>query len=321
MSRRVVALSSAVVVVTAETMDLVTVATVGIVAANKILEALLFYVAVVVCNKNMHVWRKQTYIVWASVAIGLLLVLSIFFSSQKIRDWYQVASVRMYPNTERAFAYGEKHFDSASAGQYDLDLAYTFFRAAMAEDDKYPYVNHELARIEFLRGDNETAMLFINKEISLYGEKSPKSYYVRGLIEGYMGKYAAAAKDYRVYISHDPTNWAATNDLAWVLLKDNRPQEAVDAIDEILPLWPENPWLLNSKATALYELGRYKEASVAAELAAQTVLAINGKEWSKAYPGNDPLIGEAGAAAFQHAVFQNMHTISLALQKDAKDMR
>ena len=113
-------------------------------------------------------------------------------------------------------------------------------------------------------------------------------------------------------IVRDPTNWAATNDLAWVLLKAKRYEDALVAIDKVIALWPENPWLLNSKATALYELGRLEEAKVAADAAGIAVMKITEAEWSRAYPGNDPLIAGEGLKAFRDAVHANIHTISSA---------
>ena len=273
---------------------------------------------VAVVAARLHIDEKKILIATAVTAI-VIGASSMF--AQQIRDIYQIVSIQLFPSAELAYAYGQEHFDTELGGAYNLQLAHDFFRTAARLDPEYPYVNHQLARIEFLEGDFETAILYINRQIQLYGESTPNSYYVRGLIEGYMDKFADAARDYRIYVAHDPTNWAGTNDLAWVLLKDNRPQEALDAIEKVLPVWPENPWLLNSKATALYELGRIQEAHAAAEIASRTVLAVDGKEWSKAYPGNDPLIGEEGAAAFRSAVLKNMHTISLALEKRANGVR
>ena len=180
---------------------------------------------------------------------------------------YENLRYRFDPAPARAFGYGEKHFDAADAAHYDLARAEYLFNKAAA-DPSLPYVNHELARISFLRGDFSTALSRINLQISLHGTSTPNSYYVRGLIEGFVGDYGASAGDYATYLKTDPTNWAATNDYAWVLLKDKKFSTALATIDKVLPLWPDNAWLLNSKATALFELGRVREARDAAVAAA-----------------------------------------------------
>ncbi|MBI5470080.1 tetratricopeptide repeat protein [Candidatus Kaiserbacteria bacterium] len=260
--------------------------------------------------KNRHIAR----VVCAAI-IGVALLWSAF--PRTVPYAYEDVRYRLDPTPARAFAYGERHFNATDPAHYDLVRAENFFEKA-AIDLSLPYVNHELARISFLKGDFAKALAQIDLQISLHGTTTPNSYYVRGLIEGFMGRYADAVKDYKTYIEADPTNWAATNDLAWVLLKDKRPAEALVAIDKVLPLWPHSAWLLNSRATALFELGRLKEANAAARAATEAIKNVTEADWLQAYPGNDPLIAQQGIAAFKKAVEENMHTISLALEKSTK---
>ena len=258
---------------------------------------------------------KKTDIVWILSAAAIAAALLWIAFSHTLTYAYEDVRYQMNPTPARAFAYGEKHFDAANAARYDIGRAEYFLNKA-ATDPSLPYVYHELARISFLRGDFSTALSRINLQISLHGTTTPNSYYVRGLIEGFIGMYGRAAEDYRTYMAYDPTNWAATNDLAWVLLKGKRYSEALTALEKVLPYWPENPWLINSKATALFELGRLDEAKSAAAIALQSVIKITEKDWLQAYPGNDPLIAKQGMEAFQAAVLENMHTIELALEKE-----
>src|SRR3989338_2875509 len=102
-----------------------------------------------------------------------------------------------------------------------------------------------------------------------------------------MGEYAASAKDYEYFLQSHPTNWAAVNDYAWVLLKAERSQDALAAIEPVIPYWPDNPWLLNTYATALYETREYTEALRAAQ--------------------------KASIAVFKKAVQDNIHSITVAL--------
>lgn len=223
---------------------------------------------------------------------------------------------------EPAYALAEKHFDAAHAELYNIDRAAELYREVLRRDPSFPYAHHQLARIAFLKGDFTTALERITIEINRpNGPASPSSYYIRALIEGFAGKYAASAEDYRRYLQHDPSNWAATNDLAWVLLKDARWEDTIAAIDPVLRLWPTNPWLLNSKAIALYELGRYEEALNAALQAHEHLDQVTNEVWSMAYPGNDPLIAPEGVATFRTAVIENMHRITIAYEKSYESVR
>jgi hypothetical protein len=76
---------------------------------------------------------------------------------------------------------------------------------------------------------------------------------------------------------------------------------------------PQNPWLLNSNATALYELGEYKDALTQAQRAQVSVAGLTDAEWSHAYPGNDPAIAGEGLESFKQAVADNVHTIEAAM--------
>ena len=217
------------------------------------------------------------------------------------------------PTAARAFEYGERHFNSRAAGAYDVERAEYFFGKAADIDPTYPYLYHELARIAFLKGEFETAMALIDMQIAQMGDNSPNSYYIRALIEGYKGEYAASAKDYEYFLKFYPTNWAAVNDYAWVLLKAGRAQEAKLATARALEWFPDNPWLLNTNATALFETREYAKALKAAQKASVAVAALSEAEWLQAYPGNDPRIANKGITAFKKAVEDNIHSITLAL--------
>lgn len=226
------------------------------------------------------------------------------------------------PSAERAYMYGNRHFDAAQRSEYDLDRAKYFFEEALRLNATHPYARHQLARLEFLKGDFENAERLIDQEIALpSGPTSPSSYYIRGLIRGYAGDYAGAIADYEAYLRTDSKNWAAINDYAWVLLKENRPHDALVALDWGLIYHPHNPWLLNSKATALFELDRIDAAFSSAVQASQEVEDLTEAEWLQAYPGNDPLIAREGIKTFKKAVRDNMHRIELALSEGHKNVQ
>ncbi len=253
------------------------------------------------------VWRVLVLLI--AVLVGLLLVPS---ARATLVDGLEYATFLVAPSAEKAFERGERHFDVTDPYAYDLSRAEYYFRQAIELDPQYPHAHHQIARILFLKGLFDAALAQIEMEIKNQGEVEPNTYYVRGLIHGFREDYVAAEADYRTFLKKDPKNWAATNDLAWILLKDNRPLEALHAIDEVLPYWPINPWLFNNRATALYELERLDEAIGDARRASTLVQDVSEEDWAVAYPGNDPGSAGDGLRAFKEAVAKNLEKIEQA---------
>lgn len=216
------------------------------------------------------------------------------------------------PSATRAFTYAERHFNAQDAGAYDIDRAEYFFKKAALLDPELPYLYHELARIEFLKGNFPRALALINLQIALHGDETPNSYYIRGLIEGYAGDYDAAVADYAHFLDIAQSNWAAINDYAWVLLKAHNPLQAASVTGRALNTFPNNAWLLNTNATALFEIGEIEQALIKARAAVAESQKLGPSDWLLAYPGNDPRIAASGIAAFKEAALSNMHTIELA---------
>lgn len=219
----------------------------------------------------------------------------------------------LMPSAPRAFAIAQKHFDAQDPIRYDFARAEKYFRLAFDLNPALPHLNHEMARVHFLKGDFENAMRFINAQIALERDDLPNSYYVRGLIEGYQKDYDAAIADYAHYLSLDPHNWAAINDYAWVLLKTGRAIEAARITGAALNEAPKNAWLLNTNAIALYEMGDTLQARAKAAAAIAAAEHVQVKDWLRAYPGNDPKIAEEGVRSLRESASANMHTIEQAM--------
>jgi tetratricopeptide (TPR) repeat protein len=233
---------------------------------------------------------------------------------------YEDLSLVFNPSAERAYEYGNRHFDAIHPDVFNIDRAEHLFKKAYEIDPSQPYVQHQLARIAFLKSDFNAALDLINAEIAA-GPPSLSSYYIRALIRGYMDDFAGSAADYEIYLKEDPRNWAAINDYAWVLIKQGRHKDALVALDWGLLHHVGNPWLLNSKATALFELGRIEPAKETIDLAARSVASVTEELWMQAYPGNDPLIAKEGVDTFKKSVEENMHTISIAFEERVENMQ
>lgn len=268
----------------------------------------------------MYMYSRGTILLFSALALVLAFM---FLPALKHAAVYAYEDVflALDPSAARALHYGNRYFDAKHAKDYDLARAEHLYEKAAMLDATTPLLQHQRARIAFLKSDFYGALAWINAELETNPSPVPESYYLRGLVEGYMGDFDAAAEDYETYLRADPKNWAAINDYAWVLLKADRPLEALVAVDWGLLYWPDNPWLLNSKATALFERGELEKAHEAVAHAAQAVMHVTEEDWMRAYPGNDPLIAKEGVGAFQKAVLENMHTIALALEEGTKSVQ
>jgi tetratricopeptide (TPR) repeat protein len=255
-------------------------------------------------------WR-----VASGVLALMLLVMVALQSAEHVTVAWERLTFKLFPSAELAMTYGQRHFSSRSSAAYNISHAKYFFEQALTLNPRYPYLYHEVARVAFLEGKFQKALQSINLQIENQGLDTPNSYYVRGLIKGFMGDYAGSARDYEVYLETDPTNWAAINDYAWVLLKAGRVEDALLATTFGLSKFPRNPWLLNSNAIALHELGFKGPAREQAIRALKEVQLLSEEEWLRAYPGNDPKIAEAGVLAFKDALIGNVHSILLEAKK------
>ncbi len=257
------------------------------------------------------------------IAVIIIVFLLVVLHIPSVRTFgmtaYEDVALMVDPSAARAYEFGNRHFDAVYPNDYDIERAATLFEKAHARDPALPLLQHQRARIAFLKGNFGEALTRINTEIA--ANPPPSSYYVRGLIKGFAGDYEGAAADYETYLRTDPTNWAAINDYAWVLLKDGRPHDALVALDWGIIFWPDNPWLLNGKAIAHYEIGQLELAAEAAARAEVAVEQVTEADWLQAYPGNDPLIAREGVEALRAAVQENVHTITLAREKTSKDVR
>ncbi len=252
-------------------------------------------------------------LLWAylgAVAIALALAAYLVCRSLWFSEIVELYQYRSDPNAARAFEDGEHHFNSSTyPAAYDIDRAQYYFQLALMQDPHLPYIYHELARVAFLEGNYPLALAYIDVQIQNQGDNTPTSYYMRALIEGFMKDYADAETDYARYMTFDPINWAAVNDYSWVLLKDNKPKQADAAIEKVLQYFPSNPWLLNSDAIALSEMGDATSARARIDAAETALAPLTPQSWSNAYPGNDPNIAGEGLDAFRAAVADNMHSI------------
>lgn len=259
--------------------------------------------------------------IWVAAAAILIFGFLLSLDTLARFAWqrYRIAvPALMFLRTDASLAMeiGNYHFNGSSSVQtaegegraYDLDVAEMAFRKALRIDPQVQWGNHQLARVYFVRGEYDRALAVINRELAAWPENF-RALYVRGLIEGYSGQFAAAERDFRRFTQYVPREWAGYNDLAWVLAAQGKHREAKERIAAALNEIPgatENPWLWNSLGAARLNLGEYPEAAQALRQARDLATALTPGDWQRVYPGNDPHQARSGMAAFQSAIGQNL---------------
>ena len=225
----------------------------------------------------------------------------------------QVAVLFDRSNTGLAMFIGNYYFNGVIGGEeYNLDIAEKAYEKAVSINPKILWGHYQLARIYFVKGDYERALEEIAKELEANPENL-RSLYVRGLIYGYRngpGDLELAENDFRRFTYWAPSEWAGYNDLAWILSKRGKYQEAKETITVAFRKIREsenNPWLWNAKGVAELNLREYIGAANSFRWALDLANGLTEDDWRRSYPGNNPESAESGLDAFKEALRDNIN--------------
>ncbi len=216
-------------------------------------------------------------------------------------------ALALYPDANFAFEIGNYYFNAKGSGVYDLDKAERYFRKSLTLDPSTPAAWHQLARIDFLRGNFDAALSEINTQIEFHGDALIASYYVRGLIEGFQKNYSAAEKDFQTFLRMKPETWGVYNDLAWVYFQAGDFSRAEAIARRGLSVAPASPWLLTSLGVALLNLGRREEAAEVLQKAFDGAQSLTPADWGAVNPGNDPRTASGGLEKMKAAILENLN--------------
>lgn len=241
----------------------------------------------------MFLFRKVT---------GILLVLlaaAVIFATHVVVN---LASLDAYAFVER----GNRYFNVGGSGRYDLKKAEKYFLKALEKDPLVSDAWHQLARIDFLRGDFDGALEKINRQLALHGDSLMPSYYIRGLIYGYTKRFAEAEADFLKFYRWDPNNWAIYTDLSWIYFQEEKYEKMRMTAEGGLARFPNNPWLLNMAGLAHMNLGDAERARIYFQKALFWTETLKESDWHKAYPGNDPRVAGQGILEMKRAIEHNL---------------
>jgi tetratricopeptide (TPR) repeat protein len=255
--------------------------------------------------------RSAYYFVAGCALAALILVSREDFVTHALQD----AHIAITGSSTVARLYADESFDATGSHGYNIGRANSLYTRAALLNPHEPLVAYQRGRIAFLEGRFADAERLFSQEIETSQFPPPAVYYMRALNRAFREDFLGAARDYEIYFSKTPAGWASINDYSWVLIQLGLYSAAEEALRWGIDGWPDNPWLLNSMASALYEQKKYSEAKKYVELAQQEVRHITNMEWRIAYPGNDPQMAPQAIEEFARAVGENRTKVSEALAK------
>jgi tetratricopeptide (TPR) repeat protein len=227
--------------------------------------------------------------------IGLGVTLSILYL-------FTLSSVNLYIGNI---------FFGGKDGLYNINLASFFYTHAAypISNNTVEYAHYQLGRTYFIQGRLQAARNEIYKELELFPENK-RSYYMLGLIYGYMHEEKLAIEAFGKFIEWKPESWAARNDKAWLEFRIGDIDAALETISPVTHL-TDNAWVQNTYGVLLMNKGRYLAAKLAFANAKAAADKLTETEWGKVYPGNDPRIYTAGINATRKSIESNIELIRL----------
>ena len=204
-----------------------------------------------------------------------------------------------------------------NGGAYDLEKAARFYSWALIIEESNITARYQLSRIYLVKGDLEKALEEINAAIAKAPDFS-RAYYIRGLINGFLGNLDQGEKDFKKILELavenpetsilDANGWAVYNDLSWIQFQKGNYSDVEKTAREGLERYSENPWLLNSLGLALLNLEKKIEAREVLSRALALAEKLTPEDVMRAYPGNDPK-----SASDRRLSMINTITLNLAL--------
>lgn len=256
-------------------------------------------------NKNI---KNNFYISATILAISaFVLFVSVFNNKSAWLIWNnfhceRIASALEQNDPKLFFDIGNYYFGK---GAYDLKKVESYYKKALFLEPSLEGLHYQLARVYFIKNELSLARYEINKELELHPDLK-RSYYVRGLINGYDNNLDGAIEDFTEFLKWSPESWAGHNDLAWIYFKKGNYEKSLATSEEGLKYYAGSVWLLNSKGVALINLGRKEEAKIVLSQALLIAEGMSAEDWGKSYPGNNPDVYIDGLEAMKISIKRNL---------------
>ena len=257
--------------------------------------------------------------VWTIVAVFTIaaVVLALHFFSMD-QPAAEVDSV--FTEDTSDFEKAEHYFSSE---YYDLEKARHYYTASIRAN---PTANslqwYQLARIDFIQGDFESALHNLDKQYEYFGEEVPNINYTYGLVYGFRADLLNREQDFRLaekhflkFLEYMPDSQWARVDLSLIYFSLRDFPSMIAILQPVYDEQQDNPWVLNMYGLALLNTGQTAEAVEHLTRANELVGGVTAQEWGDVYPGNSPADWEVGVAEFRSAVGLNLELAQKRLQE------
>jgi tetratricopeptide (TPR) repeat protein len=248
-------------------------------------------------KKNKKTMKTNNQAKYRITVIAFLFVICIAFIQTPVRKFI----------SQKINDKGNYYFNG---GEYDLKKAEVFYEKALSFDSNSWEAHYQLSRIFFMRKNFSQATSEIDKAIAS-DPQNKRSYYVRGLINGYKHNYSGAEKDFKEFIAWSPDEWPAYVDLSWTYINGGNYEKAISLIDYALTKFPDNAWLYSNKGLAEYRSGKNIEAKADLENAKNLAYKLSEEDWINAYPGNNTRNASRGVQEIKTAIDYNLSLVDL----------
>ena len=202
---------------------------------------------------------------------------------------------------------------------HKLAKAEEYYRRAIELDPKIANTHYQLARVFFASGKLNKALEEINQE-SEVNPVNKRSYYIRGLTLGYLGRYAEAELSFKEFLktplAQQSNGWGGYVDLGWVLMKQKKYEDTLWILKEAEGLFAPNTWVYNGLGSAYFSIKDYAKAEEYYQKAYDGAKTMTVEEWLAAYPAHDPRTAEDGIRQIIATLEKN-----LALTEEKRDQK
>ena len=251
--------------------------------------------------------------------LASLVVLGIFIYRNILAEllWDQAKlfhPVLLLNTDDRALAFlmGEHYFNGA--GGYDINRARLAYEDTVKIDPESFMGHYQLGRVYLVLGQFDKA----REEMMVASGLNPddlRPLYVQGLIETYAGNLGLAESLFSGFLDRGgDTAWGGFNDLSWVLLQEEKYDEAASiALRGLAETDPRNPWLHNNLGVAYFNLKKYPEALLSLQNALTEAEEISDEEWFTAYSANDRGLTNLARNEFIASIHVNRALVQNAL--------
>jgi tetratricopeptide (TPR) repeat protein len=235
-------------------------------------------------SKSSH--KTRFFILGFCIFLGVLYLTTGTFFASYLWDNYKLFYISLLLNSkdeQLAIEVGNYFFNGD--GGYDINKAVYAFKKANKIHETFT-AHYALSRLYLVAGLPLESILHVNKA-SLLDINDKRTIYVRGLAYANAGLLDLAEKEFKEFLAYAPKAWASYADLSWILLQEEKYEEAKKISEKGLKeTEKDNPWLLNNLGVSLMNLGRAQDALSYFEKSRIFAEKISDEEWFRAYSGN-----------------------------------